>query len=174
MEIIVEKSLKGLYMNNEFRKLIRKEFGSSVYHKFSHFLQEKLENGKIDALINSRTNIENDKIYKEMYAILKAKDSSTLKKMQEKLTNTMVTSMGICRSYLFVVLVYLIAMYSCVVLITDLEYMYDAMILLSVICFYKTVEYISNKFCFIDAQLVIVYKTVLDNLLACKDKKINI
>ena len=35
---------------------------------------------------------------------------------------------------------------------------------------YKTYEFISNKFCYIDAQIVLVYKAVLDRIILNEHK----
>lgn len=161
-------------MANEFRKLIKREFGNKEYNRFFSFLREKLEEGKVEAFLVGANGVENDDVYKAMYELLKENDEHHLMKKKEKLTNTMITAMGICKMYLLVVFVYIFAMAFAATMINDLYYMYLAMIFLSSLCLYKTIQYVSNKFCFIDAQLVIVYKIVLDNLLGCKDDNFNI
>jgi hypothetical protein len=44
-------------------------------------------------------------------------------------------------------------------------------IILINICFvYKIYEFISNKFCYIDAQLILLYKAVLDRIILNEQK----
>jgi hypothetical protein len=44
-----------------------------------------------------------------------------------------------------------------------------SLILMSVSFIVKTYEYLINKYCFIDAHIVLVYKTVLDRVILIKE-----
>lgn len=156
-------------MANEFRKLIQKEFGNPIYHKFVLFFQDKMESGKLEIFTDNEESITKDDIYIEMYDMLKGKDNSVLMKMQKRLADTMITAMGICKSYLIVILLYALSMMFIFVNVANPAYMYLGMTALTLLYLYKTIQYVSNKFCFIDAQLVMIYKTVLDRLLSCAD-----
>ena len=46
-----------------------------------------------------------------------------------------------------------------------LELTVMSLILISICFIYKIYEFITNKFCYIDAQIVLVYKAVLDRII---------
>lgn len=143
-------------MTNVFRRLIQQEFGYPLYYKFFVFFKNRIEEKKIS----------NEYVFTEMYDILKKKDVEVLRGMQRRLANTMVSSMGICKSYLFVVIIYCLANLFLIENINNYNYLVPGMVSLTLLFVYKTYEFLSNKYCFIDAQIVIIYKSVLDKLLS--------
>ena len=72
-------------MTNQFKKLLKNEFGISIYRKFFDLINERIMSGKINYIGDKLVDIENNSVYKEMCSILKTKDRECLMKMQEKL-----------------------------------------------------------------------------------------
>ena len=77
----------------------------------------------------------------------------------------MLLARQINRQYVFAFLFYLF----CTLFLIGLELKAGvtvvSLILMSVCFLYKTFEFVVNKFCFIDASIAIVYKSVLDKLI---------
>lgn len=146
-------------MASIFKKLISKELGENNYNKYFFVCQKSLQNHAFDS----------KEIYNDIFDHLKNKDRTTIKKMQERLNDTMYLAMRICKTYFFSFLFYVGAVFY--VLTKDITPLITLLtIVLMSFCFIgKTYQFIINKYCFIDAQIVLVYKTVLDKILLIQD-----
>lgn len=142
-------------MSNVFKKLISRELGEVNYHRYFSFVKKSMEMKMTD----SQT------IYNDMYEKLKYRDLKSITKMHNRLNDTMLMAFHISKNFFFAFLVYLTA--SIFLIVKDLQSFVTVIALLLMnICFvYKTYEFISNKFCYIDAQIVLVYKAVLDKII---------
>lgn len=147
-------------MVNVFRKLIRKEFGDKKYNQYVGSYHRKMLEKSFDY-----RNLQNEEIYNDIYNDLKDKDLESLKKMFDRLTEAMLMVVKISRTYFTILLVYLAGTFF--LISRDLvPWVTIVSIILMSFCFlYKTYEYVANKFCYIDARIIIVYKSVLDQLL---------
>lgn len=147
-------------MVNVFRKLIRKEFGESKYNQYVGSYHRRMIEKSYDY-----RNLQNEEIYNDIYNNLKDKDIESLKSMFERLTEAMLLVVKISRTYFTIFVVFLA---GAIFLITRnlIPWITVTSIVLMGTCFvYKTFEYVANKFCYIDARIVIVYKSVLDQLI---------
>lgn len=142
-------------MANVFKKLISKELGEVNYHRYSSFVRKNIENRKND----SQT------LYNDIYEKLKYRDLKAITKMHNRLNDTMLLAFRISKNYLFSVIIYLAA--SIFLIAKDIrpELTIIAIVLVNLCFVYKTYEFIANKFCYIDAQIVLIYKTVLDRII---------
>lgn len=142
-------------MANVFKKLISKEMGDANYHRYFSFVKKSIETKVTD----SQT------IYNDMYDKLKYRDIKSITKMHNRLNDTMLLAFRISRNFFFAFLVYLAA--SIFLIVKDLQPQVTiiALLLMNISFVYKAYEFISNKFCYIDAQIVLVYKAVLDRIL---------
>lgn len=142
-------------MASIFKKLISKELGETNYNKYFFVCQKSLQNRVFDS----------KEIYNDIYEHLKNKDRTAIKKMQERLNDTMFLAMRICKTYFFSFLFFMGAIFY--VLTKGMNPLITLLcIVLMSFCFIgKTYQFIVNKYCFIDAQIVLVYKTVLDRIL---------
>ncbi|NLP15562.1 MAG: hypothetical protein GX379_00770 [Clostridiales bacterium] len=142
-------------MANVFRKLIRKELGDINYHRYSSFIKKDINNRSVD----SQT------IFNDMYEKLKCHDLKSISKMHNRLNDTMLLAFRITKNFFFAFLFYLIA--SLYLFFRDMspELTVISLILVNICFIYKTYEFISNKFCYIDAQIILVYKAVLDRII---------
>lgn len=155
-------------MASVFHRLIRKEFGEKKYNQYFFCYQKLLTTKRY----NSK-NLENKEIYDDIYNKLKDKDLSALKKMSERLLDAMYQALRISRSYYFILIFYLcaggfIALQGLIPWITII-----ALLAMSSCFLYKTYEFVINKYCFIDAHIVLVYKSVLDKLILSYDNTID-
>lgn len=145
----------GEAMANVFKKLISKELGEVNYHRYFSFVKKNIENRTADSQI----------IYNDMYEKLKYRDLRSITKMHNRLNETMLLAFRISRNFFFAFTFYLAAMIFLIARSLRPELTILAMILMSIAFIYKTYEFIANKFCYIDAQIVLVYKAVLDRII---------
>lgn len=142
-------------MESVFKKLIRKEFGTKKYHAYCDTIYKNLANRKVAC----------EEVYADIYAHCSRKDKTTIEKMQEQLNEAMKTALYISRNFTMVFLVYAFAFLFLLGENLDTSIMLFAGGAMTVAFLVKAYEFFVNKFCFIDAQIVVVYKEVLDKLL---------
>lgn len=142
-------------MSNVFKKLISKELGVSNYHRYFSSLKKNVDAKKSD----SQT------VYNDMYEKLKYRDLKAITKMHNRLNDTMVLAFKISKNFFFAFMFYLAA---CIFIIAKVHLpilSIGALVLINVCFVYKAYEFIANKFCYIDAQIILVYKAVLDRII---------
>ncbi|MDF2542994.1 MAG: putative rane protein [Herbinix sp.] len=142
-------------MSSVFKKLISKELGEYNYHRYFSFVKKNLENKKIDSHM----------IFNDMYDKLKYRDLKSITKMHDRLNDTMLLAFRISRNYFVSFLFFLGAVIFLIAKALQPEITIIALILMNVCFIYKTYEFLVNKFCYIDAQIVLVYKAVLDRII---------
>jgi len=156
----------GGRMSNVFRKLIRKELGEVNYHRYSSFIKKNIDNRNINERIN-----DNQIIFNDMYEKLKYRDIKSLSKMYKRLNDTMLLAFRISKNFVFAFLVYLMASIYLILRAVNPELTTISLILVNISFMYKVYEFISNKFCYVDAQIILVYKAVLDRLILNNQKR---
>lgn len=142
-------------MTNVFKKLIRRELGEVNYHRYSSFVRKNIENRRSDS----------QKIFDDMYDKLKYRDIQSIAKMHNRLNDTMLLAFRITKNFMFTILFYLMASIYLVMRPMVPELTVIALILINISFIYKVFEFVSNKFCYIDAQIILVYKAVLDRII---------
>jgi hypothetical protein len=142
-------------MSNVFRRLISKELGEANYHRYFSSIKKSLDTKKNDS----------QAIYNDMYEKLKYRDLKSITKMHNRLNDTMVLAFRISKNFSFTFIFYLIASVSVIIKVPQPALMILALILISACFLYKAYEFVANKFCYIDAQIILVYKAVLDRII---------
>lgn len=142
-------------MMSVFKRLIRKELGEGSYNRYFTYIQKNLKN----------KSLESTEVFEDIYSSLKDRDIESIARMHDRLNTAMMQAFRISRTYVFAFLAYLagaifIVSQQLLPLITTLS-----ITAMSVAFLYKTYEFIVNKYCFIDAQIVLVYKSVLEQLI---------
>ena len=145
-------------MESVFKKLIRKEFGKKKYHAYCDTIYKNLANRKLACT----------KVYEDIYAHCSQKDKSAIEKMQAQLNDAMMTALRISRNFVMVFLFYAFAFLFLLGENLDSSVMLLAGGAMTAAFLVKACEFFVNKFCFIDAQIVVVYKEVLDKILKGK------
>ena len=145
-------------MTSVFKKLISRELGEMNYNRYFFCYQKGIAN----KTCNSR------EIYNDIYEKLKDKDIRAIKRMHDRLNDSMLLALRISKTYLFSSLFYLgTVLFLFGVGIRPVLIVIG--VVLMTLCFlFKTLEFFVNKYCFIDAQIVLVYKAVLDELMTTK------
>ncbi|MCH5266940.1 MAG: hypothetical protein J1E62_01240 [Lachnospiraceae bacterium] len=146
-------------MKNVFQKCLRRDFGEYEYLLYVQMCREELRGQTPEKM-----SYENKPIYQHMYQLLKQETPESLTDRAERLLDTMHHAFQIGRQFFSVIIFYILS--NIVLIGLELDYTVTC-ISLSLIgaCFlYKLVEFLTNKYCFIDAYLVMVYKAVLEKL----------
>ena len=142
-------------MSNVFKKLLNKELGEGNYHRYFSSVKKSMET----KISDSQT------IYNDMYEKLKYRDYKSITKMHNRLNDTMLLAFRISKNFFMAFLFYLGASVFLIMKGIQPELSIVALVLMNVCFIYKTYEFVSNKFCYIDAQIVLVYKAVLDRII---------
>lgn len=150
----------GDIVSNVFKKLISKEMGEVNYHRYFSFVKKNMETKSVDS----------QALYNDMYEKLKYRDLSSITKMHNRLNDTMLLAFRISKNFFFAFIVYLAASIFLITKGLQPELMVLSMVLMSLCFVYKIHEFISNKFCYIDAQIVLIYKAVLDRIILNEKK----
>jgi hypothetical protein len=105
-----------------------------------------------------------------MYEKLKNRDFKSIYKMHNRLNDTMLLAFRISKNFFFAFLFYLLATVYLLLRSMSPELTAISIILINICFVYKIYEFISNKFCYIDAQLILLYKAVLDRIILNEQK----
>ena len=156
-------------------KLLCRELGEYKYELyFSHYrryIKELSVCDDRDIKNEAAAPRHNEEIFIDIYEQLKLKDIYDLQQMLERLLSAIELSVRISRQYMFVWLATVVTLIILIVspvsaLITVLG------ILMVVTCFgYKSMVYIVNRYCFIDANIILLYKTALFHSILTYGKK---
>lgn len=152
-------------MVNVFKRLIRTEFGEKKYYQYVKSLHKKMMEKNYDY-----HNLQNEEIFNDIYDNLKDKDIEFLKERFEHLTDAMLQVVRISQAYFTIFLVCIVSMIFLVTIDLQPAITLGSVVLIIGCLVYKTYEYVANKFCYIDARIIIVYKSVLDSLILNKYK----
>ena len=140
---------------------ISKELGEVNYHRYSCYIKRGMENKKGDSQV----------VFNDMYEKLIVRDIKSIAKMHERLNDTMILAFRISKNYFFAFLFYFASSVFLIAKEIQPELTIIALVLMSMCFVYKTYEFLANKFCYIDARIVLVYKTVLDHIILNENRR---
>lgn len=145
---------------NVFRKCLKKEFGKKKYGLYVFLCQEELKGQELQ----QEPQIDSKVVYQDMYEYVMRMGKDEIAKREEELMRTLVKAFQISQQFWFVFFFYLMA--NLVLLLMNLNPLVtNVSLALMGMCFlYKVYEFVCNKFCFVDAYLVMVYKSVLEKV----------
>lgn len=144
---------------NVFQKCLRRQMGSKKYFGYAEVCRKNFEKSNISQLA-----MDSKPIFDDMYEQLKEENRAGIAERMKDLVETLTVAFRITKYFAFVLITYLAA--NLVLLALDLNYYVTCVsIALMGICFlYKLVEFVSNKYCVLDAYLFMIYKSVLEKL----------
>lgn len=142
---------------NVFRKCLRKEFGDR-YGLYVLLCQEELS--KQEA--RQEIHLDSRAVYQDMYEHVRKLKKEEIVQRKENLMLTLVQAFQIGRQFWFVFFFYLMASLAIILMGLNSTVTSVSLVLMGICFLYKTYEFVCNKFCFVDAYLVMVYKTVLE------------
>lgn len=141
-------------MKNKFKNLIKKELGKRTYLMYYEFIKKNLEYKIIDR----------QTVFYHMYNKLKTYDMTIVKLKQRELNNVLIKALNISRNYIYIIIFYFTSIILLILMGNNLYAIIAGVLIISISFIYKTYEYFLNKYCYIDAQILIIYKAVLDKI----------
>ena len=133
--------------------MLRSEFGRVKYEEYARSIKQNIKEAKTD----------NSEIFNDLYKFLQEKNGKVLEEMQERLNSSLLDTFLVSKNYLWAFVAYLTAFFvicSCVIQL----YAVPLLLFISAAFLVKTYEFLVNKFCYVDAHLVLIYKSVLDKI----------
>ena len=142
-------------MFNVLKKTLRSEFGQTKYEQYAQSIKQYIREAKTD----------NSEIFNDIYESLQNKDEQKLEEMQERLNESLLNAFYVNKNYIGAFIAYLVAF---VIIASFVAQMYAIPLLLFISAMFlvKTYEFLVNKFCYVDAHMVLIYKAVLDRIRA--------
>ncbi len=153
---------------NVFRKCLKRQFGKTKYMSYVEMCEKE-----VLMSTSVKGKIEGKEIFKDMYDQLRVESTKDIEEREKFLAETLYLAFQIGRKFSAVFIFYVLA--NIVVLALQLNYAVTCIsIALMGACFiYKLVEFLSNKYCFVDAYLIMIYKAVLDKLSGKQTDKVS-
>lgn len=144
-------------MMNVFQKCLRRQMGNGKYGKYIELCRKDFSQNSV-----SKVAMDSKPIFDDMYEEISKESSAGISERMKDLLDTLTTAFRITKQFVFVFIVYLLG--NLVLLALELNYYVTCVsILLMGICFlYKLIEFLSNKYCVMDAYLFMIYKSVLE------------
>ncbi len=145
-------------MSSEFKKLISRELGKNNYNRYASFIRS----GKQD----KRSDLK--EIFRDIYNQLEYDDASEIVTRHNRLNDSLLDAFRINRTYLFSFLYYTAAVMFLIAADLELIPVLTAFAAITLVFLKRTCEYLENKYCYVDAQIVLIYKAVLERLIISK------
>lgn len=153
----IEKEMRSDALFNVLKKTLKKEFGQIKYEQYAKSIKQNIREAKTD----------NSEIFNDLYETLKTRDAKKLEEMQDRLNESLLDAFYVSKNYIGAFIAYLAAF---VIIASFVIQMYAIPLLLFISAMFlvKTYEFLVNKFCYVDAHMVLIYKAVLDRIRAEK------
>lgn len=140
-------------MFNVLKKTLCKDLGQKKYEQYAQFIKQNLREARTD----------NAEIFNDIYSTLKNKDEKKLEEMQERLNESLLNAFYVNKNYVGAFIAYLVAFVMISGLVAQM-YAVPLLLFISAMFLLKTYEFLVNKFCYVDAHMVLIYKSVLDRI----------
>ncbi len=141
-------------------KLICKELGEQKYDMYFECYSRYVNSDD-----NGPKSRHNEMIFRDIYKQLGNKDIYTLQKMLERLLGAIELSVRISRQYMWVWMCTVITIILLIFIPVSLWWTVCG-ICIVITCFgYKSAVFLINRYCFIDANIVLLYKTALYHMI---------
>ncbi|MDK2808490.1 MAG: hypothetical protein PWP24_1225 [Clostridiales bacterium] len=164
--LIIEKVCESVL--GVFQKLLRRELGEQRYKKYCETYDSYKKYHTVKARMES-----SQRIYEDLYEYLKDQELESLRTRMENLIEGMIEAVNINKHYVFAFVFYLGSALFLILQNINPWITIISLLLMSALFLYKTCEFVVNKYCYIDANIVLVYKSVLDRLLNSQEENEN-
>ena len=141
-------------MFNVLKKTLKKEFGYQKYEQYATSIRKGIRESKAYS-----TDIFND-----IYNTIREKNEEDLNQMERRLNASLLDAFHISRNYMGAFIAYLIAFVIIGSYAIEMVAI-PGMLVISLLFLVKTFEFVVNKFCYVDAHMVLIYKSVLERVL---------
>lgn len=156
-------------------KLLCRELGEYKYDlyfsHYSRYIKELSENDQREAKEVKVAAKHNEEIFIDIYEQLKMKDIYDLQQMLERLLSAIELTVRISKQYMFVWIATVLTII--ILLASPVSAIITVIGVLTVIMsfVYKSMVYVVNRYCFIDANIILLYKTALFHTIITYGKK---
>lgn len=147
-------------MFNVLKKMLRQELGRQKYSEYAACIKNNLKESKRDTT----------EVFNDIYLTLKEKEAEELAQAQRNLNSSMLVVFKIGKNYLGAFLIYLVA-FAILAEYAIQMVAVPAMLLLSLLFLIKTCEFVVNKFCYVDARMVLIFRAALEQVLGEQRRK---
>lgn len=146
-------------MKSIFHKCLRSHFGEEQYLGFVKMCKEEISKSR-----SHGEDYRKKSVYQSMYKILQNESKECIREKSKEASDAMYRAMVIRNRFFYIVAFYIIA--NIILINLNLEYYVTcgSIFLIGMAFLYKLVEFLTNKYCFIDAYLIMVYKAALETL----------
>ena len=141
-------------MFNVLKKNLKKEFGYQKYEQYAASIRKGIRESKAYS-----TDIFND-----IYNTIREKNEEDLNQMERRLNESLLDAFHISKNYMSAFIAYLIAFVIIGSYAIEMVAI-PGMLVISLLFLVKTFEFVVNKFCYVDAHMVLIYKSVLERVL---------
>lgn len=148
-------------MLNVLKKRLKIELGNEKYAEYARYIRQNIREEKL----------EHPDIFNEIYANLGERGLEELVCMQERLNGSILSNFQIIKGYFSVFIVYLVG-FGILGEYTVQMIAVPSMILISILFLIKTVEFLINKFCYVDSHLLLIFRAALEKVLSEQRQKI--
>lgn len=145
---------------NVLKKMLHKELGKSKYLEYAAYIKNNIRESKRDTT----------EIFNDIYVTLCEKKAEELAQAQEHLNQSMFEVFKIGKNYLGAFFIY-IAAFALLAEYTIQMVAVPCMVLLSALFLMKTYEFLVNKFCYVDARMVLIFRAALERALRDRKRK---
>ena len=149
-----EEQKRETTVGNVLKKMLRQELGKQKYQEYAACIKSNIKESKKDT----------SEIFNDIYAVLQEKEAEELQKVQEHLNTSLLTTFEIGRHYFGAVVVYLVAFALLGAYVIQMVAI-PTMLFISALFLVKTYEFLVNKFCYIDARMVLIFRAALERVL---------
>ena len=144
---------------NVFKKCLRRQMGIGKYDSYietcrNHFSKE----GVARFAQNSKP------IFDDMYELLKKENEEKISERLSDMLITLKTAFRITRYFALVFLAYIAGNIALITLELNYEVTCISIVLMGICFLYKLIEFVSNKYCVLDAYLFMIYKSALEKV----------
>lgn len=147
-------------MINVLKGMLKQELGRKKYSEYAAYIKKNVKESKRDTT----------EIFNDIYVTLREKEAEELVLVQENLNRSMLEVFKIGKNYLGAFLIYLVA-FALLAEYTIQMVAVPAMMLLSFVFLIKTYEFLVNKFCYVDARMVLIFRAALERVLIERRRK---
>ncbi len=145
---------------NVSKKMLKQELGQENYMAYAVVIRKNIHEPKREIRM----------IFDGIYEILRKKEGKELRQVEKRLEDTVTTVFHINKNYFGAAVLYLAALLV-LSLYTVPQVALPAILSATVIFSVKTYEFVVNKFCYVDAGMILIFRTVLQQVLKEQKQK---
>lgn len=161
--MITKDEFGGEKVKSILGRLMRKELGVQKYCIYAAYYKDISENRQIEMT-------KNEKVFDDMFDQFKTRDIYSLNEMLKRLLDGVCDTISVSKRFIFTVLLYLLTMAVIIAFCTSAIWMVVGITGVTLAFAYKLWEFITNRYCYVDLRIMLVYKMVLYQLIKIKSE----